>query len=303
MIMMKKLSYEGYEKACSFVENHARPIDRKYHSFWKGEAQKEEVLNELEGYRNEDGGFGHELEPDFRLDASSPMATTVAFQYMYKLGVPRDHKFVREGLHYFMNTFQDTNQQWQGVPEAVNHVPHAPWWHVGTEEVRYTANPDAEIIGYLLYYGDHNERTTMMLSRVMSHLDNLNEYEIHEVLCYLRLGKLAGGEIEKKINDKIQKKLPYIVDRPEEWDHYGVQPVVLVDSDQSPFAKELNQELHVNLDYIIEKQLDDGSWEPSWEWGKYEDTWAIAKEEWKGFLTVQHLTILSQFGRIERSSV
>ncbi|MGA9290712.1 MAG: hypothetical protein WBV93_20460, partial [Anaerobacillus sp.] len=89
----------------------------------------------------------------------------------------------------------------------------------------------------------------------------------------------------------------------EEWDHYGVQPVVLVDSDQSPFAQELNQEIDVNLDYIIEKQLSDGSWGPSWEWGQYKDEWTIAQKEWKGFLTVQQLTILSQFGRMERSSV
>ncbi|MGB8000445.1 MAG: hypothetical protein WCF60_10220, partial [Anaerobacillus sp.] len=165
---MKKLSHESYEKACSFVDKHARPIDRMYLSYWRGEAQKEDVINELEGYRNEDGGFGHGLEPDFRLNVSSPMATTVAFQYMTKLEVPRKHKFVTEGLNYFMNTYHSTEQMWHAVPEAVNLVPHAPWWHVATEEARYTANPDAEIIGYLLYYGIHNERTSEMLSRVMS---------------------------------------------------------------------------------------------------------------------------------------
>ncbi|TKD71303.1 hypothetical protein [Pseudalkalibacillus hwajinpoensis] len=297
---MKKLSKKDFQKACSFVESYARPIDRSFLSFWKEEASAEEVLHELEAFRNSDGGFGHSLEPDFRLKESSPMATTVAFQYMNKIGVSKNHPFVKDGIEYFMNTLNTKKERWIAVSDNVNDVPHAPWWHVSGNENRYSANPDAEIVGYLLYYGDdNNDLANGMLSKVLDHLEKLNEYEIHEVLCYLRLARLVGGEEEECIIKKIHNKLPLIIDPPEKWDHYGVQPVVLAESDQSPFAEELNQELHVNLDYIVDKQLADGSFEPNWEWGQYEDEWKKAKGEWKGYLTVQQLIVLSQFGRIE----
>ncbi|MBN8207835.1 hypothetical protein JI666_03630 [Bacillus sp. NTK071] len=297
---MKKLSQKHYEKACSYVESNARPIDRSFFAFWKGEASAEEVLHELETFRNSDGGFGHSLEPDFRLKESSPMATTVAFQYMNKIGISKSHPFLKEGIEYFMNTFNTEKEQWMAVSDNVNDVPHAPWWHVSGNEERFNANPDAEIVGYLLHYrGYNNELAERMLSKVMNHLEELNEYEIHEVLCYLRLAKLAGGEEVESIIKKIHNKLPSIIDPPEKWDHYGVQPVVLAESNQSPFAKELNQEIHVNLDYIVDKQLGDGSWGPNWEWGQYENEWKNAKQEWKGYLTVQQLIVLSQFGRIE----
>lgn len=297
---MKKLSQMQYEKACSYVENNARPIDRSFLSFWRGESSAEEVIQELEAFRNSDGGFGHCLEPDFRLKESSPMATSVAFQYMKRIRIPKSHPFIVEGLVYFTNTFNTDRECWIAVPESVNDVPHAPWWHVYGSENQFSGNPDAEIVGYLLYYGNrHNELATRMLSKVMGHLEKLNEYEIHEVLCYLRLANLVGGEEEEMINNKIYNKLSTIIDPPEKWDHYGVQPVVLADSEQSPFAKELNQELHVNLDYLIDKQLADGSFEPSWEWGQYENEWENAKREWKGYLTVHQLIVLSEFGRIE----
>ncbi|MCA0988394.1 hypothetical protein [Guptibacillus algicola] len=296
---MKKLTKAQFEKACSYIENEARGIDRAFFKYWKGEGNEEQVLNELEKYRNEDGGFGHSLEPDFRLEESSPMATSVAFQYLTKLGLPKNHPFIKKGIEYFQDTYR-VGEGWEAVPEAVNDVPHAPWWSVHPGEQKYSANPDAEIVGYLLAFSDDKEPKSEMLMKVMDHLSDLNEYEIHEVLCYLRLADLAGGDIKEVITDKVHKQLPYIVDRPEKWDSYGVQPVVLVESDESPFVDELNQELLVNLDYIVDQQNEDGSWEPTWEWGQYEKDWEQAKREWKGSLTVQQIITLSKFDRIEK---
>lgn len=295
---MKKLSKEQYEKACLFIENEARALDAAFFKYWKGEERAERVVEELKKYQNNDGGFGHSLEPDFRLAESSPMATTIAFQYMNKLGLKKDHPVVKEGINYLLNTYDSENQRWNPVPPTVNDVPHAPWWYVKSGELSYSANPDAEIVGYLLAYSDESEPKSTMLEKVMTHLSNLNEYEIHEVLCYLRLAKMAGGDIEATIVDKIHKQLPYIIDRPEKWDSYGVQPVVLADSEDSPFVDELNQELHVNLDYLVESQKSDGSFEPTWEWGQYEEEWKKAKREWQGVLTVQQIITLSKFGRI-----
>lgn len=296
---MKKLTKAQFEKACSYIENEARGIDRAFFKYWKGEGSEEQVLKELEKYRNEDGGFGHSLEPDFRLKESSPMATSVAFQYLSKLGLPKDHPFIKKGIEYFQSTYH-AGEGWEAVPETVNDVPHAPWWGVHPGEQKYSANPDAEIVGYLLAFSDDKEPKSEMLMKVMDHLSDLNEYEIHEVLCYLRLADLAGGDIKEVITDKVHKQLPYIVDRPEKWDSYGVQPVVLVESDESPFVDELNQELLVNLDYIVDQQNEDGSWEPTWEWGQYEEEWEQAKLEWKGSLTVQQIITLSKFDRIEK---
>ncbi len=303
MINMKTLSERQYEKASQFIELHARPLDREYFEYWRGNGDKERVLHELEAFRNEDGGFGNHIEPDFRLQESSPLATTVAFQYLSHLGVNADHPFIVDGTKYFLKTFREDRKGWQTVPNLVNDVPHAPWWHVSEKESPYSANPDAEIVGYLLHYNMHHHVTKEMLNKVMDHLSQLNEYEIHEVQCYLRLGRLAGVDVQQEIHKQIEKKLSYIVDRPEKWDQYGVQPLFLVDSVQSPFARELNQELNVNLDYLIENQRENGSWEPTWSWGQFENHWEIAKKEWQGILTVQNLITLSKFDRIDSSTV
>ena len=303
MINLKILSSSQFEQGCKFIERYARPLDRAFFAYWIGRANKDCVLQELEAFRNKDGGFGNNLEPDFRLPDSSPLATTIAFQYLYQLKVSPQHPLVLDGKNYFLETFQSDGTGWQAVPKSVNDVPHAPWWQVPEKVYNYSANPDAEIVGYFINYDVQHPLATEALDRVMKHLKHLNEYEIHEVQCYLRLAKLAGGEVQKEIHKHIEQKLSSLIDPPEKWDQYGVQPIALVDTIQSPFAKELNQELNVNLDYLIEKQLDNGSWEPSWSWGQFEDHWEVAKREWQGVLTVQNLITLSKFGRIESSTV
>ena len=51
-------------------------------------------------FQNDDGGFGRALEPDFRLPASSAIATAVGFQYLREAGVasPRSHGGCRRAL-------------------------------------------------------------------------------------------------------------------------------------------------------------------------------------------------------------
>ena len=75
-----QLQKARFESARGFVHERARPLDRALFSalFENGDAAA--VSNALVAFRNEDGGFGNALEPDFRLPASSPMATSMALQ-------------------------------------------------------------------------------------------------------------------------------------------------------------------------------------------------------------------------------
>ena len=72
---MKQLSPEAFCRARHFLKAEARPLDRALfeHRFEKAPAQV--VLNALDAYQNEDGGFGRALEADLRTPTSSALAT------------------------------------------------------------------------------------------------------------------------------------------------------------------------------------------------------------------------------------
>ena len=67
----------------------------------------------------------------------------------------------------------------------------------------------------------------------------------------------------------------------------------------SPLADLLADDLQVHLDYLIDQQTLDGTWEPTWNWGEsYPADWAQAKEEWRGILTLDMLIALHAFDRL-----
>ncbi|RBP06642.1 hypothetical protein [Rossellomorea aquimaris] len=63
-----KLTIQQWNSAASYIKTHARPLEQKLFTFFFEEGTKEEAIIELAHFQNTDGGFGHCIEPDFRLD-------------------------------------------------------------------------------------------------------------------------------------------------------------------------------------------------------------------------------------------
>jgi hypothetical protein len=63
-----------------FMAGHARLLDRRRFALLFEDAGPEPVLAALRAYRNDDGGYGHGLEPDLRAPQSQPVAAFHAFE-------------------------------------------------------------------------------------------------------------------------------------------------------------------------------------------------------------------------------
>jgi hypothetical protein len=145
-----KLSKEAFARAREFIQKNARPLDRSLFDYLFEKGSRGAVVEELSKFQNSDGGFGNALEPDFRLKASSPMATSVGFQYCHDIGATADNEIVTKAIQYLLTTYDHDHGFWPSTYLDVNDAPHAPWWHL--EEVtplteERWANPSAELAG------------------------------------------------------------------------------------------------------------------------------------------------------------
>ena len=77
----------NYELARNFVYRNARPLDMARWKYMFENGSKEDVLNALIAYQNEDGGFGHGLEPDYWNPDSSPIQTEVATEIIKEINL------------------------------------------------------------------------------------------------------------------------------------------------------------------------------------------------------------------------
>ncbi|MCZ6538501.1 MAG: hypothetical protein O6922_01575, partial [Chloroflexi bacterium] len=126
---MDQLSHGAFEKAAEFIGLNARPLERAQFEYQFGSGSISDVLAELGEFQNDDGGFGHGIEPDLRMPLSSSFASTLAFQVFRELAVPGDLSVVGRGIKYFERTYNRSIGGWDPVGPHSDEFPHAPWWN------------------------------------------------------------------------------------------------------------------------------------------------------------------------------
>ena len=305
-----KLSPDAQQRARSFVMEQGRPLEQALFRYHFEDGPAEAVLGELARFQNDDGGFGHGLEPDLRLAGSSVIVTTVALQHLRVLGAGEDNFLVQGAMRYLMATYDSALEVWPIIPSSVDEAPHAPWWAYDDQLAErwhgFKANPRAEIVGYLFEYPNLSPASLGkdLGEAVALYLETFAEkVETHDLLCYVRLVQTSA--LSEPLRSWLLLRLAPVVDRvvakePSAWAQYGLKPLWVAESPDSPFAGQLAGAIELNLDYEIEHQGADGAWAPSWTWfGQYDETWPQAEREWKGVLTIKTLLQLRSFGRFE----
>ena len=308
---MRLLSVEAQQRARNFLFTHARPLERaRYLYHFEGD-EPDRVLSELASFGNPDGGFGHALEQDLRLPASSVLATTVALQILREVEAPSDHPLVTNAMNYLLQTYDPAGQVWPIVPPNTDDAPHAPWWDYGEDVAAnwngFLGNPRAEILGYLYDYSPLGLPTWVresLTSAAISFLDEQSDkVSIFDLLCYDRLVRsrsLPDSTRERLLYSLLPLAKKLVNTNPADWEKYGIEPIELVDGSDSPFAELFAEAVPQNLDAEIERQSDDGAWHPKWTWydDAYPDDWPIAERDAAGVITLRTLRILRSFGRL-----
>jgi hypothetical protein len=310
---VKKLSREQFEQARAFLVTEARPLEGALFAHRFEDAPAQNVIEELAHFRNEDGGFGHGLESDMRTPSSSALATGDALELLAELDCPAEHPFVEGAIGYLRSTFDEERGVWRAVPEDANDYPHAPWWYDEDGSLARTFDgflviPRAQIVGLLHHFS---------IQVPADWLAGLTERTVTDIETIEPFGSGGGDDLryalslaetpalpdhwKDRLAERIRAVVPDVVSRdPEEWDTYTITPLKIVSSPDSLILDLIEDAVERHLDYQIEHQSPEGTWDPVWTWGDaYPDVWEIAKREWRGVLTLRTLTVLQAFGRIE----
>lgn len=310
---MRKLGREAFQRARDFLLTRARPLERARFAHQFEDSPVEGVLDELARFQNDDGGFGRALEPDVRTPSSSNLATGIGLRTLKELACPADHPMVRRALGYLLETYDAETHVWPVAPRDTNLFPHAPWWHdekgsLAQRFDHFMIIPRALIVGLLHHYA------TLVPA---AWLDEVTEETVGVIEAVDVLGEGGGSDLEyavslaetenlpqhytARLKTRIREAIPAVVVRdPAEWGSYGITPLRAVASPKALGADLIQDELQRHLDYQIAQQTPEGTWDPVWSWGEnYPDAWAQARLEWQGCLTLETLTQLDAFGRIE----
>ncbi len=304
---MKSLTSSAFDRASEFVQRVGRPLEQAQLRYYFGDGTVDEVLGELSKFQNDDGGFGHAMEPDIRMPNSSPLCSSVAFQVLRELEVSDDHEIVHSAIGYFANSYQPKIGGWDPTGPEVDDYDRAPWWDYSPIEGRLTplkvANPGAEICGYLKLFGADSNSDIAVDTIVEDQLDlffNLpNEIELHALMCFMRMAEMLPGDVAERMLSKLVRASRLAVsDNAEDWKGYGGRPLWVAPAPSSLLASEFSASVEKQLDFEIESQNAEGGWLPFWSYGDRVAALQEATNEWAGWLTLRNLIAFKSWGRI-----
>jgi hypothetical protein len=277
-----------------FLLHDARILERRRfdHRFRGGSSAA--VFAALLAFRNEDGGFGNALESDIRGRSSQPVPLENALHVLDDVDA-FDRDVVAAGCDWLASVSTEEG----GVPfvlETVEDGPHAPWWEPTGKAY---LNPTAGIAG-LLYKRDVDHpwlepATAFCWTALERDFDDIGPDDAVSILDFLehvpdrdraevmfeRLGKRIVGELaalDPAATGYVKSPLEYAPNP----DRLGRR---LFD----------DATIDAHLDALAGKQQDDGGWPITWE-----PPSAAAVNEWRGFVTLRVLTVLDDYGRLDR---
>jgi hypothetical protein len=310
---VNKFPISRFEKAKVFIKSKARELERSRFEFVFENGSKENVIRQLKTYQNEDGGFGHGIEPDFWLPHSSPMATWAAGQILLEIDAAADDPMVEGMIDYLAKTNKMKTGMWDSVLPMTNEYPHAPWWHWtdGVQE-NWMFNPGVELAAFIVQWSsvgsDAMEIGWKSIEKAVHYLMLKNEMDRHEINNYQQLIKIirpfeATFELRTQyslncVSEKIMNLAEKCIDKDvSTWAQgYKALPLDFIDDPSHPLCARLGHLVEINLDFYIEQMTNEGLWNISWSWGSYPENFEVAREYWKGILAVNRYKQLKAFG-------
>ena len=309
---MLKLSNETFVNLGHSLKESARELERYLFEYYFEEGSSENVVKELKGFQNDDGGFGNALESDFRQPNSSPMATSIGIRILSELEETKDIKeMIKSAIEYLESTFNENRNGWYALTKEVNNHPHAPWWHYNEDEGmtavdKSWGNPSAEILAYLYMYMVYLSKIDInyLIEYAIQYIDKIIKFESgHELYCFIELFNALPKEMKGKLKNKIADGISQVIEYDQaKWGEYLPLPLDFVPSPEKARFGVNEHKIDENLDYYI-KLLESSNGKlinPPWGDSFYQENLKPAYNEWKGVLTLKILKILDNYDRIEK---
>jgi hypothetical protein len=283
-----------------FLLNQARLLERRlFATLFLGQPGAH-VIDALRGYQNDDGGFGHALEPDKRCPASLPIDVETAFQALAAAGTADETMITR--ACDFLEVAAANADAGGGVPPAfpvIEGFPRAAHW----SEWTYVPglNPTAGLVGLLYQLGIDHPWRSQGAEYCWRQLETggppADAHTLSEVLIFLaqvpdrdRADRQAHGLAAHFADVSMLKLDP-------DADGYGLTPVQLAPEPGSRWRTLFTDaQIDGHLDRLLTDQQADGGWPVTWE-----PPSEAATLEWRGVVTLQALRTLTAYGRIAPS--
>jgi hypothetical protein len=291
-------------RAEHFVWLTARVLEQRLFAYHFLDGPADPVETALDAYRNEDGGYGHALEPDLRGPVSQPLHTAHALRVLDSLGRCGGQRVQR--ICRYLTAVSTPEGALPAVHPSQRGYPAAPF-------VPIVDDPPGELLstGPVVGLLHRNEvwhawlfRATDFCWRAIDSLKTSHPYEVHAAVAFLdsvpdrSRAEAAADRLGRLVREQRLAALD-----PGDLDAYPVAPGYAPGEHHFPhdFARTprslarawfTDEEMTRSLDFLATEQAEDGGWPVRWR------RWAPGTAlEARPLVTIEALRTLRAYGR------
>ncbi|MFD4676911.1 hypothetical protein ACFWNN_44850 [Lentzea sp. NPDC058450] len=271
-------------QARNFLWHNARTLEQRWfeHAFDGGRA--EHVVSAVLAYRNDDGGYGHGLEPDHRGPTSQPLHALRALQVFLDIGTP-EHA---AGILTWLNATCPDGSVPFGMSTSKDH-PKAPWVQADDQGGLLLTSQIAAALHALEAADPWLDRATDYCWQEIEKLEQTHPYELRGAAMFL-------DEVPDRARAELAaQRLKQLTPSTEGYaEGEGLAPHEFAQRPTSLARAWFTEEALVkDLDELHNAQQEDGGWDfhfPAFT--------PIVNFEWRSIATVDALLTLRRYGRI-----
>ncbi|MFI5824509.1 hypothetical protein ACIA8I_36315 [Streptomyces rishiriensis] len=298
------LAHSPLFRAEHFVWLTARVLEQRIfaHDFLHGGADPVETA--LDAYRNEDGGYGHALEPDLRGPVSQPLHTARALAVLDSIGRLSGRRVER--VCGYLTSVSTGDGALPAIHPSQRGYPAAPF-------IPIVDDPPSDLLstGPVVGLLHRNEvwhawlfRATDFCWQAVDSLERSHPYEVEAAVAFLdsapdrARAQAAADRLGRLVRDHRLVALD-----PDRLDAYPVAPGYAPGEHHFPYdfartpqslarAWFTDEEMTRSLDHLAETQEKDGGWPIHWR------RWAPGTAlEARPMVTIEALRTLRAYGR------
>jgi hypothetical protein len=286
------------DRAKEFLSRNARLLERRRYSFLFERGGPEAVKTALQAYLNDDGGYGHALEPDLRGPESEPIPAWTALGILDETRC-LDSASARPIIQFLRGISLPAG----GVPfvlHAASQSPHAPWWETKPGRQPPSLNPTAGVCGLLYRNRIRGAWLTKAAEWCWTQIDTLPELGPYEARVVLQF--LDNAPDQSRASETLERLRPALLRKDVIDLESSKNGDVHRPLDLSPEPGRLSRSLFA--DSMIERNLDavEGAQHPDGGWSVSFPIWTpLTQFEWRGIQTLEMLKVLCANGRPPRA--
>lgn len=298
----------------AWMYRNARPLELHiWQRLFEG-GSVEAVLQTLAYYQNEDGGFGHALEPDSWNPHSTPYTTLNALDILRTVGFEDVTHPVFRGIFRYLDSGADREAYgWRFSVPSNDGYARAPWWTYDearnpVESIGLTAALSAFVLRAMPDASPAYASALMLgsgLARRLETGEDLGEMGLGGLVELIPVLQQKGADLDySRLNRLLHERVFQAIERdPDKWAAYGVRPSRFIHGPDSPFYAENADIVQRELDYLLDTRPEGEVWGINWQWFGLMDVYgrefAISEQWWKGQKAIENLLFLRNFGRVE----